>query len=279
MGDPLAWADYQPLVAKGYDTAESKRAVRQASQVLWALSGRKFHSAGSHVDVYELVQQPGGPALYGYPRREAAFGLLSVALTRRPVRSIAAVTIIDYDGSTTSMTETTDWYLQGNRIVFRFVTTPRQIVRVDYEVRSNLPGGTHTIVLALAEQYLLAAAGKSCNLPQRVQSISRQGLSWTLLDPAEFLDKHLTGVIPIDSWLRQVNPSGNTQPARLFNPAEPRLVKSEWLREPFESVDMSGTTYWYGHGEAVDLEPSWLAAHGSPDVYVNVDTDVEEDLP
>lgn len=51
-------------------------------------------------------------------------------------------------------------------------------------------------------------SGAECELPQRVQMTSRQGVTIGFVDPMDFLDKGMTGLYAVDTWLRQVNPSG-----------------------------------------------------------------------
>ena len=51
-----------------------------------------------------------------------------------------------------------------------------------------------------------------CELPQRVQSVTRQGVSVTVLDQFEDLDEGRTGIWLIDSWVASVTrpPSGGS---------------------------------------------------------------------
>ena len=51
-------------------------------------------------------------------------------------------------------------------------------------------------------------SGADCELPQRVQTVSRQGVTIGFVDPMDFLDKGMTGLYAVDTWLRQVNPAG-----------------------------------------------------------------------
>jgi hypothetical protein len=76
--------------------------------------------------------------------------------------------------------------------------------RITYQIAGNLPPGTELMILWLAEQFLRNDTGDSCSLPERVTSISRQGVSWTMLDSMDFLDKGLTGIGRIDQWLAAV---------------------------------------------------------------------------
>ena len=47
-------------------------------------------------------------------------------------------------------------------------------------------------------------------------------MSWTLLDPQDFLDKGRTGIYQVDLFLRTVNPDGARLRARVFSPDIPR---------------------------------------------------------
>jgi len=77
-------------------------------------------------------------------------------------------------------------------------------VRINYRIAGNFPPGTESMLLWLAEQFLRNDTGESCQLPERVTSISRQGVSWSMLDSMDFLDKGLTGIGRIDQWLSAV---------------------------------------------------------------------------
>lgn len=58
----------------------------------------------------------------------------------------------------------------------------------------------------LACEWARSCAGAPCRLPQRVTSISRQGVSVTLADVSQLLDNGLTGVTTVDQVIRQYNP-------------------------------------------------------------------------
>jgi hypothetical protein len=82
------------------------------------------------------------------------------------------------------------------------------------------PGGRYAAG-AYACQLLAACTGGECQLPARVTNIVRQGVSMTLLDPMEFLDKGRTGVAVTDTWLMSVNPYGLREPSRVYSPDVP----------------------------------------------------------
>lgn len=95
-------------------------------------------------------------------------------------------------------------------------------IEVRYSYGTGPPPLGQIAAAALADQYILAMADDDeCALPQRVTQISRQGMSWTLLDPQDFLDKGRTGIYQVDLFLATVNPDGARLRARVFSPDIP----------------------------------------------------------
>jgi hypothetical protein len=109
-----------------------------------------------------------------------------------------------------------------------------------YYYGTGIPAGGRNAVLKLAEQLLISSMGGECKLPTRVTSISRQGLSWTLLDPQDFLKDGRTGIYEIDLLLRALNPAGALRRARVFNPDVPNgSVTQSAIGEPPFSSDVT----------------------------------------
>jgi hypothetical protein len=80
-------------------------------------------------------------------------------------------------------------------------------VRITYTIGANLPPGSEALAAWLATEYGKAVSGQPCALPERITSVSRQGVSWTVLDPQDFLDKGYTGMSRVDHWLAAVKPT------------------------------------------------------------------------
>ena len=59
-------------------------------------------------------------------------------------------------------------------------------------------------------------------MPQRVTSISRQGVSYTVLDNQDFIDELRTGLYVVDLFLKSTNPDKARAKARVFSPDVPR---------------------------------------------------------
>jgi len=71
--------------------------------------------------------------------------------------------------------------------------------------------------------------GKPCDLPQRLSSISRQGMNATFLDPMEFLKDGMTGIFLVDLAISTYNPQ--------------RLYKKPWVGSP-DSLNKWSITTW-----------------------------------
>src|SRR5690606_39711992 len=100
------------------------------------------------------------------------------------------------------------------------------VVRVHYRTSNNLPPGADRAARRLAEEYVKCSQGQACSLPERITSITRQGASWTLLDPQDFLESGLMGIGPLDHWLSQTG------------------LRKNWvtLTDPLKSVPLVNST-------------------------------------
>lgn len=70
----------------------------------------------------------------------------------------------------------------------------------------------------LACNLIKGCVGKPCDLPRRVQSISRQGMNATFLDPMEFMKDGFTGIYLVDLAIRTYNPHGLYKKAAVYSP-------------------------------------------------------------
>ena len=96
-------------------------------------------------------------------------------------------------------------------------------VEITYTYGTPPPAMGQIAARALANEYVWAVTDDDrCALPQRITQISRQGESWTLLDPQTFLNEGLTGIYRVDLFLRTVNPDRARMRARVFSVDIPR---------------------------------------------------------
>lgn len=88
---------------------------------------------------------------------------------------------------------------------------------VDYTFGIPVPTDGQLAAGALACQLAKAYAGaKDCQLPERVQTITREGVTVGFLDPFEGLAEGKTGVWTVDAWVASV--TRTPQPSRVLSP-------------------------------------------------------------
>lgn len=68
-----------------------------------------------------------------------------------------------------------------------------------------------------SEIYKQCTGASGCRLPERVKTVNREGVTYDMFDPGEWLDQGLTGLRDVDTWLRTVNPHGLHQPSAVFS--------------------------------------------------------------
>ena len=74
------------------------------------------------------------------------------------------------------------------------------------------PEGSAVLVGLLAKEFLTACAGGKCALPRRVQTVTRQGVTYQMVDPVDIYATGKTGISEIDLWLSAVNPGAMASP-------------------------------------------------------------------
>lgn len=91
---------------------------------------------------------------------------------------------------------------------------------VTYQFGTGPPPGGRQAAAALGFQLALSCdpdAGE-CRLPQRVQSITRQGISMAILDPLTLFPDGMTGLPEVDTWVAAVRLGAARRPGLLWIP-------------------------------------------------------------
>lgn len=191
---PDLWIQPDVLAADlGIDVEDATPAIEEASWMLWSLTYQRYSSNWiARRDSYRM--RP---------------GVSEFVLHSGPVAKIFAVKVINL--ATGEERDTDFVYLLGGKIRIGgkqispcHPSTANQdlIVQVEYLTKPNLPAGSTRAVKRLSmELYLSASGSDDCSLPERVTSVNRQGVSWTLLDPMTFMQEGLIGIGPIDQWI------------------------------------------------------------------------------
>lgn len=98
---------------------------------------------------------------------------------------------------------------------------------VTYERGEAVPVGGQIAAGKLACEYAKACT-TGCKIPGNLASLTRQGVEVQVLDPAATLTDGYTGIHDVDLWLRSVNPFKRVQRPRLYSPDldYPRVVST-----------------------------------------------------
>lgn len=98
-------------------------------------------------------------------------------------------------------------------------------IRVTYQFGSTITASARRAVLWFAHQLWLEANGcgecGECQLPERTTSVQREGISYTLLSPQDYLREGKTGLPSVDLYLASVNPRRALRPSAVFTPDSP----------------------------------------------------------
>lgn len=218
------WVD--PSTLSTADPVLAEEAAISATWALWSLSGERFHGAQCWVEDYRTIR-----------------GYCNIQLRQWPVAEVVQVSTLDVCAGTVAATGVgtvvTGWCFTGPDEIRVCCNSSSAystngcgcsiegtVVRVHYKTKNNLPPGSDRAAFRLAEEYVKASSGAACALPERITSITRQGATWTILDPQDFLQDGLTGIGPVDQWLAQVG------------------LRSRWvtLTDPLKSVPLVSST-------------------------------------
>lgn len=97
--------------------------------------------------------------------------------------------------------------------------------RVTYQFGSTITASARRAVLWFAHQLWLEGNGcgecGECQLPERTTSVQREGISYTLLSPQDYLREGKTGLPSVDLYLAATNPRRALRPSAVFTPDSP----------------------------------------------------------
>lgn len=201
-----------------------------ASQILWTLSGRKFHT-GKVVTEQYVPNGASGRYLPTYTLpyydRDLGYHIVDggewnarkIKLDGTPVRSIGSVT----DLSTGEQLDPSEYSIVNRAYLYLEKSNP-QGIDVSYTYGSPPPITGRMAAKEMARQFFFSWSGREseCSLPDRVTAVTRQGVSWVLLDSQDFLDELKTGIYMVDMFLRSVNPDKARVKAKVFSVDIPR---------------------------------------------------------
>lgn len=257
----VPWINSAAILADRADAAAFTvgtldRAAIVATDLLYVLSGRKFpglcsaslrpaarprrwslaswsalmtQNYGGFSESWGRCDGDGGDGCYRAP---------TIDLGLFPVRSIVAVRI---DGVTIPANE---YRLDESKLLVRtrptatFSPTQRygwptcqnlglpdtepNTFAVDLTFGADPPAMGKQAAAAMAVEFGKAWSNQTNRLPQRLTSITRQGVSMAVLDPMAFLDKGMTGIYEVDLFVKTYNPTASKVRPAVWSPDVPR---------------------------------------------------------
>ena len=243
MGNNL-WITADELGDRYAYTEYTTEAIKMASYLLWAMSGRKYTGETTVTERYTCTLRNNrlGPSrkttspilfggdVYNIPSGDydeyselTADGMSPdsrIRLRGRPVTKIHAMR-----NRTGSIINPSNYYLVDHSVIHvkaGTAWTPCN-TEVTYSYGTPVPVAGKMAARTLATEFIkLWTEDESCQLPQRVTSVSRQGVSYTILDNQEFIEELRTGLLAVDLFLKTVNPDNARKKAKVFSVDTPR---------------------------------------------------------
>lgn len=237
------WIQPEELGDLGY-TEFAEEAARTASYLLWAMSGRKFTGETTVTERYVCAKRAyrmgASSRLYGgilingqvsnIPLNDfdnyaelVADGLSPESRIR--LRGTHVTKIHSVRNRQGAILDPSTYYLVDHSVLQASAGVPWTPcnVEVTYSYGYPVPAAGKMAARTLAMEFAKLWAGDDdCALPQRITSISRQGVSYTLLDSQDFIDDLRTGLYAVDLFLKTVNPDKARRRSRVFSPDVPR---------------------------------------------------------
>jgi hypothetical protein len=233
------------------------RAVGMATEVLFDLSGRRY--AGENRATIRPVYRPVNADTLGMMRHSYSYGgygggsramSAQTAFTTYgnndppviefddyPIRSIVEVKINGV------IIPPDEYYLRGNKELVRMrvsaTSTPTQqwgwpmaqvqdlpdtepgTFSITYTYGADPGEGGRGACLQLAEMYACSNLGDKNRYPERMTSITRQGVSAQVASIVDVMKEGGTGLYVVDMWLKSVNPSKQRQRSLVWSPSRP----------------------------------------------------------
>lgn len=247
------WVQADELDA-ALDSDVAAEAASVASYLLWSFSGRRYAGSRTVTETYECpctcwsqrlmsasitdVYWAGDSRLVNGPRNPCDHGCSRDRLRLRGTPVVRVSKVI----SGTEIITPEAYALAGRSVLQRLPGASWDPcgLTVSYTYGAQAPLTGRLAARKLANELAKAWSGRDdCTLPDRVTSVSRQGVSYTILDQQDFLQDLRTGIYEVDLFLKAANPDRARARARVLSPDRPRA-----RRVPASSVVRNAPTPW-----------------------------------
>jgi len=234
-------------------------ACQMASNILWAMSGRKYSGITTVTEryitsvdsfryqgisaknfqahlingsVYNMASEDWNDSAY---QSDGTSSISRIRLRGKPVQEVHLVRSL-YDGH---IVDPDYYYVSEHNEIRAYSDTPWPPGNVEvtytYGIRPPVSGRMAAKLFAI--ELIKFWTGDDCALPDRVTSISRQGVSYTVLDNQDFLENMRIGIYAVDLFIKTANPSKALAPSKVFSPDTPRARRAAPPRPIVLSAD------------------------------------------
>lgn len=264
----------QPEELGDLSTSEyATEAARTASYILWSLSGRKFPG------VRKVTERYGAHIVPKTSWRPEAWNSGTVDSVRMFAATVPALTLVNTSIRLrgTPVTEihsivyadsgeeiNPDLYYVVDHSLLRFRKTLVEDIEITYSYGFPPPvaGKMAARDMALNFARLWGGEEDACTFPDRVTSVSRQGVSWVLLDNQDFIDNFRTGIYAVDLFLKSANPDKARARAKVIVPGSTRSERTTPKTLALPASDLDVTVSLHDSGEVLvnyaDLDAAYL---------------------
>jgi hypothetical protein len=227
------WVTVADLGPEWETSDYAQEAVRSASYVMWALSGRKYTGTSTVTERYVRF----APLINTRLLQEAAIVNSRVNKSLELVEPwVSAETRIRLRGQPVTEVKTIrnvggdivnpDRYYVVDHSTVQFsegaLIVPADI-EISYTYGAEPPVFGKMAARRVAIEFIkLWTEDSDCALPQRITSVSRQGVTYTVLDSQDFLEEMRMGIYEVDLFLKTNNPNKAQKRSKVFSPDIPR---------------------------------------------------------
>ena len=215
------------------------RAAQLSSGILFNLTGEKFQGIHTTTEVISNPTMPTGTygpqviggEMYNLPVRtvsgvkytEDSCFRREMRLRHGPVHQVFSLKADGVEIPRDSYSLRNNSYLvkKGRNGYWDFCSTHE--FEVTYEYGANPPIAGIEAAIDLGNEMILAFDGSDlCKLPQRITSMTRQGISINVADPEEYFADGRVGIYSVDMFIKAYNPSKAKKKSKVFVPGAPR---------------------------------------------------------
>lgn len=224
------------------ETSAVDRAIEDASYLLWSMSARMYGTCTVTVRPCKRGGCPMPPSFWRWPASSLPAGgaWLAVGCCSRGNCACRNIDHVVLDGPVAEVLGVRidgqplggdAWQLYDWKELYRsdgeswptcqdlsLPDTEEGTWSITYTMGLAVPGLGRRAAGELAAEYVKACTGGPCRLPSRMQSISRQGLTISRIDPSELKG---IGLQVCDQFIKAVNPAGLAMPSGVYSPDMP----------------------------------------------------------